>query len=281
MPEFTHTDWYRHPLYYDIVFDAETTQQADFLEGLLERFGPTRHPRRRWRILEPACGSGRLVGEMARRGHRVTGYDASPEMLAFARERLAAEAARVRRAVSLRRGRMETCRLRGPFDLAHCLVSTFKHLLTERAAAAHLRLAARALAPGGLYVLGIHLTDYVRRRRERETWSEAREGVQVDSVLVTAPADRRTRLEWMHHRMQVRRRGESAVERLEARWRCRTYDAAQLARLFARVPALEPVACYDFAHDIDAPRAFDDSQEDLVVVLRKRPAEERKTENCV
>ena len=50
----------------------------------------------------------------------------------------------------------------GTFDLAHCLVSTFKYLLTEAAARAHLRSVARALRPGGVYALGFHLSP-VRR----------------------------------------------------------------------------------------------------------------------
>jgi predicted dehydrogenase len=37
MPEYTRSDWYNFPLYYDIVFDADTTREADFLEAVLEQ----------------------------------------------------------------------------------------------------------------------------------------------------------------------------------------------------------------------------------------------------
>lgn len=269
MPEFAQTDWYRFPLYYDIVFDQDTRHEADFLEGVLRRHGPL-HPSTPARMLEPACGNGRLLVELARRGHHVTGFDLSPEMLAFARQRLRHEPADVRSRVRLHKARMEAFRLPGPFDLSFCLLSTFKYLLTEADACAHLRRVARVLAPGGLVVIGIHLTDYARRRTDREVWRATRDGISVVCETTTEPADPRTRLEWLRNRLQVRRRGSRTVERLETRWQCRTYDAAQFEALIARVPALEVIACYDFGHDLDSPRGLDDTQEDLVAVLRKR-----------
>lgn len=270
MAKFIATDWYRFPLYYDIVYDPDTPLEAGFVEAVLERHGPARRRGQPARLLEPACGNARVVIELARRGHHVTGYDASAEMLDFGRERLRAEPAEVRRRVRLCHARMESFTGRGPFDLSYCLLSTFKYLLTERQARAHLRRTAAVLARGGLMVIGLHLTYYQRRRHDREVWHGARDGVRVTSEVVTEPPDEETRLEWLRNRLQVRRPGTRAVERLETRWQCRTYSFDELAALLARVPELELAACYDFAHDINAPRGFDDTQEDLVVVLRKR-----------
>ena len=87
---FETLDWYDAPRYYDLVFDTDTHEEADFLEAVVER-----HSRRgRARVLEPACGSGRLVVELARRGWRVTGTDLSLPMLEYGRERLAEEGLR-------------------------------------------------------------------------------------------------------------------------------------------------------------------------------------------
>ncbi len=271
---FTQTDWYRFPLYYDIVFDNDTAREAEFLEAALAHHGPRSHRRKGAtppaRVLEPACGNGRLVFELARRGHRVAGFDASAEMIAYADERARALPAGMRRRVRLREDRMESFRMRGPFDLAHCLLSTFKYLLTEEDAVAHLQRVARALVPGGLYIIGIHLTDYARRRTDREVWKGERDGVRVVSEVITRPAHAKTRLEWLRNRMRVRRKGARKVEKLETHWQCRTYNAAEFEAIIGRVALLEPIACYDFSHDIDSPRALDDAQEDLVVVLRRR-----------
>lgn len=271
MSTFQQTDWYRFPLYYDIVYDGDTRKEADFLEAVLARHGPAEVARRRpARILEPACGTGRLLIELARRGHHATGFDLSPEMVAYGQARSRQEPADIRRRLRIVRGRMESFRLRGPFHLSFCLLSTFKYLLTEEHAHAHLQRVARVLSRGGLCVLGIHLTPYERRHQDREVWQGSTRDLRVRSEVITRPADRETRLEWLRNRLTVRQRGSKVVERLETNWPVRTYDAREFETLLARTPVLQPVACYDFSHDIDSPRALDDSQEDVVVVLKKR-----------
>ena len=64
-------DWYDSPLYYDLIFDEDTVVEADFLESLMWEHGIAESGR----ILEPACGSGRLVCELAARGYEVDGFD--------------------------------------------------------------------------------------------------------------------------------------------------------------------------------------------------------------
>ncbi len=271
MADYTETDWYRFPRYYDVVYDGDTGKEADFLEAVMRRHGRGAVARGRpGHLLEPACGTGRLLIELARRGHRTCGFDLSPEMVAYGRERARGEAADVRRRIRIVEDRMESFRMRGPFDLSFCLLSTFKYLLTEAHAHAHLQRVSRVLARGGLCVIGIHLTPYGRRTSDREVWHGTADGLRVRSEVVTRPADRTTRLEWLRNRLTVRRRGARAAERLETNWPVRTYDAAEFEALLARTPALEPVACYDFSHDTERPRGLDDSQEDIVIVLRKR-----------
>jgi SAM-dependent methyltransferase len=271
MPDFTQTDWYRFPLYYDTVYDGDSAKEADFLEAVLARHGTGAVAEGKpARILEPACGTSRLLIELARRGHRVAGFDLSADMIAYGRERVKAEPASVRDRIRLGEDRMESFRMRGPFDLSFCLLSTFKYLLTEEHAHAHLERVARVLVPGGLCVIGIHLTPYARRATDREIWHGAADGLRVSSEVITRPADRITRLEWLRNRLTIRQRGRRQAERLETNWQVRTYDAAEFEALLARTPALPPIACYDFSHDIDAPRGLDDSQEDVVVVLRKQ-----------
>lgn len=255
-------DWYEQALFYDMIFDTETSVEADFLETIWSRHGtiPVR------RVLEPACGSGRLVAEMARRGHDVTGYDISPGMLRFARDRL--EGAGL--AAELRAGRMESFTSRRRFDAAHCLVSTFKYLLDEASARAHLASTAKLVRPGGVYVVGLHLTDYDDRSCNRERWIAERDGVRVVCNIQGWPADRRCRLERVRSRMVVRRDGATKVERYESNWNFRTYSLRQLGSLLRQASAWAHVATYDFEHDADAPRELDGSQLDVVLVLRRR-----------
>ncbi|MDB6073781.1 MAG: Methyltransferase type 11 [Verrucomicrobiaceae bacterium] len=257
-------DWYDTPLYYDIIFDADTPKDGTFLEAAYETYSQGRGSKR---VLEPACGSGRLLSEMAWRGWKVAGFDLSQPMLDYADERLAQQGLKA----TLWQDRMESFAKTKPgtFDLAHCLVSTFKYLLTEAHAAAHLRLVAEALRPGGIYVLGIHLTDYARTSCEHERWVAERDKVHVVCNTRDWPADSKTRLEDVRNRLSITNKdGKKHVQ--ETHWQFRTYSAKQMKALLRKAPAFELVACHDFTHDITATRELDDSYPDVVMVLRKR-----------
>jgi SAM-dependent methyltransferase len=280
-------DWYDTPHYYDIIFDQDTSEEADFLEAMMRRHGRVRHRKnvsdsgggqrdaeehgtsreqKAWRILEPACGSGRLATELAGRGHQVAGFDLNPHMLRHARLKME----KAGHQAILWEDRMESFRLPSSqrFDLAHCLVSTFKYVLDEAGAIAHLEKTSRALRSGGIYVLGLHLTDYSEGQAAHERWVGRSQGTQVICNTHTWPPDRRRRLEDVRTRLRITRRGQSKTQ--ETLWQFRTYDAAQVRSLLAAVPSLECVACHDFNHDAEQTRSLDDSYSDLVLILRRR-----------
>ena len=260
-------DWYDTPLYYDIVFDDGTRQEADFLEAA---FAKHARPARGRRLFEPACGSGRLAMEMARRGWNVKGFDGNAYMIAFAKERLAAAGLKARLWEDWMQSFTLPKSVKGGFDLAHCLVSTFKYLQTEKDAAECLRRIAAALRPGGLFFLGLHLTDYEAGKEEHERWVARRGPVEVVCNTHTWPADPKKRLEDLRTRLKITDAGRTHLQ--ETRWQFRTYNAAQLKTLLRKVPELEFAECYDFTYDITEPRRFDDSYADVLLVLRKADA---------
>ncbi|MDI1312658.1 class I SAM-dependent methyltransferase [Prosthecobacter sp.] len=264
MPTELH-DWYDTPLYYDIVFDAGTVLEADFLEAAFAKYA---RPAKGHRLLEPACGSGRLAQELARRGWAVSGFDGNAHMLEFARERLDTSGLKARlwedwmQSFTLPKG------VKGGFDMAHCLVSTFKYLHTEKDAAECLRRVAASLRPGGVFFLGLHLTDYTRASAEHERWVAQRGEISVVCNTHTWPANPKTRLEDLRTRLKITDSGRTHTQ--ETRWQFRTYSAAQMKALLRKVPELEYLECYDFTYDITEPRKFDDSYADVLLVLRKK-----------
>jgi hypothetical protein len=201
---------------------------------------------------------------MASRGWKAVGFDASDSMLGFARERL--RKARLR--AELVNARMESFRLPGRFELAHCFVSTFKYLLDEESARDHLKCVAQALAKGGLYVLGFHLSEYGLPGLDRERWIGRRDGVKVVCNIQSWPPVRSTRREKVRSRLVVEEAGR--VRRTETTWEFRTYDAIEAKRLLRSVPELEHLATYDFHYDWSHPRRIDDGQLDTVLILRRR-----------
>lgn len=259
------SDWYDTPLYYDIVFDTDTVQEAEFLEAVMAEYsaGKNFEPHR---ILEPACGSGRLVAEMARHGHEVSGFDLNEHMLKYAEDRLN----RGKLDATLWCDRMENFSVpaRRKFDLAHCLVSTFKYVLDEAGAVSHLRRVAASLRGGGVYVLGIHLTDYSEAKAEHERWVAQRDGIRVICNTHTWPPDRRARTEAMRTRLRITRGGKTWTQ--ETHWKFRTYNVAEAKALLRAVPEFALVACHDFRCNMAHTRKLDDSYADVVLVLRRR-----------
>ena len=69
----------RYAELYDLAFDWDI---EDEVEWLLERLGPECRS-----VLEPGCGSGRVLEALARRGLEVVGLDSSPAMVELARAR--------------------------------------------------------------------------------------------------------------------------------------------------------------------------------------------------
>lgn len=97
-------------------------------------------------ILDVPCGAGRLAGELAAQGYRVTGVDLSPQMLGHAR---AADAAG---RVTWEERDMRDLPWPDRFDGAFCLGNSFGYL-DDEGNAQFLRAVARALKPGGRFVL--------------------------------------------------------------------------------------------------------------------------------
>jgi ubiquinone/menaquinone biosynthesis C-methylase UbiE len=258
-------DWYDTPHYYDIVFDGGTTQETLFLEQVFVTHADKPLQKKR-HLLEPACGSGRLLASMSKAGWNCAGFDANPAMLEYTQQRLK----KAKQSATLWQDQMQRFTLpkQRAYSMAHCLVSTFKYLLTEADALSHLQRIAQVLEIGGIYVLGIHLTDYNHLKIQHERWVGQRGATRVVCNTRSWPADSTTRLEKIRTRLGVT--AGSAQHTQETHWQFRTYDAKQLKALLRKIPALQCVACYDFQHDIQQPRELDDSYSDLVLVLRRQ-----------
>ncbi len=254
--------WYDFPQYYDLAFRDETKREADFFEAAFSKYA--RRPVRR--VLEPACGSGRLVAEMARRGYSLEAFDLSEPSLAYLRRRLR------RRGLDAHvfQADMTDFRLRRPVDAAFCTMNTVRHLLTERAARSHLEAVARAVRPGGLYILGLHVFPPDADNECVERWTARHGSTRVTVTLRAKPLDLKKRLEQIDISMRVHTRRESF--RLVNSFPLRTYTADQLRRLIRSVKAWELVDVFDFWYDIDEPLELDEEISDTVLVLRRQEA---------
>ena len=258
--QVVHGHLYDFPQYYDLVFGSDWKAEFDFLQGCFARHasGKVR------RLFEPACGTGRLVYRLAKAGFEVSGLDLNERAVNYCNRRLA------------RHGLPQTawvgdmCEFRLPkrADAAFNTINSFRHLTTAKQAKAHLTAMAEALRPGGIYVLGLHLTPTASRPMDEESWSARRGNLAVNTHMVTIErnlAERRERF-----RMTFDVYTPTRSFRLEDEISFRTYTARQMRDLIAAVPAFQLTAAYAFAYDLSQPLEIDSSTADVVLVLKTR-----------
>ena len=102
------------------------------------------------RVLDVCCGTGTIMGRLAAAGFETVGVDASPEMLAVARDRLGPQAILHEMVVPGNRVLADT------FDAAICTFDSINYFTAPRALADGLKWIAGHLADGGLLIFDIN-----------------------------------------------------------------------------------------------------------------------------
>jgi SAM-dependent methyltransferase len=251
---------YDYPRYYDLVFGSDWSAEFKFLRQAFDKFATGRVRL----VFEPACGTGRLLFRLARAGYDVSGLDLNPRAVEYCNQRLVRNGKRA----SVGVGDMAHFKLPRRVDAAFNMINSFRHLLSERQALAHLRCMAAALRPGGIYVLGLHLTPTKGTPLEEESWSARRGHLGINTHLQTFDLDLRRRTERCTMTMDVytpTRRFQITDELI-----FRTYTRPQLFRLLAAAQELELAAVFDFAYRITEPIAIRPDTQDVVLVLKRR-----------
>jgi len=105
------------------------------------------------RVLDVGCGAGRVAIALGRQGHRVTGIDIAPPVIAAARRNAIEQGVRVD--FKLTDG-LKLDFADDSFDLVVVFSQTIEHLPGRASRVAFLREVARVLAPAGFLFLSAH-----------------------------------------------------------------------------------------------------------------------------
>ena len=145
----------QHKLYTDLawIYDRIYPRIFDY-GGLYDALASFLEANSCRRILEVACGTGRLMAILEEKGYEVTGIDLSREMLDIARTRCAGK---------LLRQDMRETRMEGSFDALLCLGRSFGYMLTDEDAYRALEGFNRALRLGGILILDSFDAEITRR----------------------------------------------------------------------------------------------------------------------
>lgn len=259
-------DIYDFPRYYDIVFTAGWQEELAFLEHCFADHTDLQVRR----VLEPACGTGRLIWRLAKLGYEVAGVDLNPHAVRYCNRRLqrhgCSPAAIVADMTRFTLGDFaQIGQPAEPFDAAFNLINSFRHLITEETALNHLQAMAAAIRPGGLYLLGLHLLPEAGAECEYEEWVESRGGVRVLIKLQSVEVDPASRHETITFLYDINHNGQK--RQLQGELNFRTYSLSQFQSLIDSTRSWEIVETYDFHMDTPVPLMED--SEDVVFVLRR------------
>jgi hypothetical protein len=153
-------------------------------------------------------------------------------------------------------------------DLAHCLVNTFRHLLTEEAARKHLECVAESLRPGGIYLLGFHLLPPDAAEEDCERWTINHRTTRVTTTIRVLNFSRRKRIETVRFSLKVTT--PKKIIRLSTDHQLRIYRADQFRSLLRSVPSLRLLDVFDFCYDLSEPLTLNNDLGDAVFVLQKQ-----------
>ena len=247
--------FYDDPELYDLIHADGTGDEVWLLDSIAAKHGNGGK-----KALEPACGTGRYLAGLLRRGWTVCGYDLSPAMVRFAKKRLA----KWGKKATIARGDMIAFKPKETFDLAFNLLSTFRHLLTDRDALAHLRNTYDALNPGGIFVLGLDLAAYGEDLPDEEVWTARRQGKIIKHVMMTLPPEARRRREKIINFVTYpTAKGEKV---LDSTYDLRSYDSGELANLILGTKFSLPM-CYGYD---GRPASLCGTERALWLVLKKK-----------
>ena len=77
-------DLYNLPKYYDLSYSWNMRDELAFLKQIFRNVTKSKHVR----LLEPGCGTGRLLVPLARAGFDCTGFDCNPNALDYLKKNL-------------------------------------------------------------------------------------------------------------------------------------------------------------------------------------------------
>jgi SAM-dependent methyltransferase len=206
---------------YDLVHLGPWKGELEFYQRQAQRAGS--------RVLELACGTGRLTVPLAQAGLTITGLDLSAEMLA----RSAAKATALNLTLNLHQADMRHFALGQPFDLIFIPINSLCHLNDWRDVAQCFAQVRAHLAPGGRLVIDVFNPSLALLTRERSRWYDV--GEYVDSQGRSVRLSEQNRYDAATQLNHIQWRFETeAGERLEHSLTMRQFFPQELDALLDR-----------------------------------------------
>ncbi len=262
------TNFYRNARAYDIAFsDRDFEVECDFIEWCLKNISNIDKRKKKYSFLELGSGPSRHAREFAARGWNSFALDLSKEMLEFAAE----EAEREGVTIHTVHADMSSFKLKEKVDVAATLMESISHLTTNEQMISHFKSVAKALNPGGVYIIEATHPQFFFPDNEPNIWT-CRKGKTKVEVTFGLPTDKYNSITqvWdVTTRMKITEKGEEYFT--ETITSLRWYLAQEMKLLIQQSKAFEEFWMFGSLYFIP-PKPLDESDDSdaMVIVLRKK-----------
>jgi SAM-dependent methyltransferase len=261
----TEASIYDFPAYYDLIFGSDWAAEYRFLTAAFDKHVIVPKGKSKVkRVLEPACGTGRLIYRMSKAGYHCDGFDLNEKAIDFCNKRLAKNGMRESTWVA----DMTDFSVKKPYDAAFNTINSFRHLSSEQAALDHFKCLGQAIRPGGIYALGFHLTPKKGTPTDEESWSARRGHLVINTRMWPKDKNPTKRVERFHLRFDVYRPTEQF--RIDDVLVLRSYTHKQFQSMINKTEDWTIEETYDFRYSIDDPIEIDDWAEDVIYILKRK-----------
>ena len=174
---------YNQAKYYEIAFSfVDQKKQADLFEKFIKKFSKVKVRS----VLDIACGPALQLEEMAERGYRTIGLDASAKMLDYLRNKVLGKDFRI----EIVRADMNNFKLKQKVDFAYIMMWSIIYAKNNNLFFSHLNSVAGSLKSGGLYLienLAINWAD--PKFLKPQSWTIKQARIKVKTTYQVLPKD--------------------------------------------------------------------------------------------
>ncbi|MGY8767064.1 MAG: class I SAM-dependent methyltransferase [Pirellulales bacterium] len=255
---------YDYPSYYDVIFGADWRREIELLKFCFEQHCDLDVRQ----LFEPACGTGRLLIQLAKSNFEVAGLDLNPRAVKYCNRRFKrSERSDAAVCGDMADFQLSDLTLQKPMQAAFNPINSIRHLLSETQVQSHWQCMAEVIEPGGLYIVGLHLSPEVGPPCDAESWTASRGQLTVCSELQTTDLDLNERIERVAMSYNVTTPSQRL--RIDGELIFRTYSLSQFIHSFENGGNWKLCAAYDFTYDTSSQVTLTETSEDVVFVLQR------------